>query len=174
MHSSAGPPAGSGAAATASSDPAVHCAYVGLGANLGDARSTLVQARAALAALPGVSLTRASPWYGSAPLDAGGPDYVNGVVELHTTRAPLDLLHALQALEQQAGRERPYRNAPRVLDLDLLLYDGWSLDSPELTLPHPRMQARAFVLRPLADIAPQRVAQQALDAVARQALWRLD
>jgi 2-amino-4-hydroxy-6-hydroxymethyldihydropteridine diphosphokinase len=129
-------------------------AYIGLGANLGDARATLAAAVAALAGLPGCSLLATSPVYRSAPIDSSGPDYLNAVAALHTSLAPHDLLRALQAIEQQHGRQRPYRNAPRTLDLDLLLFDAQVIDSPDLVVPHPRMHGRAFVLLPLADLAP--------------------
>jgi 2-amino-4-hydroxy-6-hydroxymethyldihydropteridine diphosphokinase len=129
-------------------------AYVGLGANLGDAAATLRQALRDLAARPGLQLLRASSFYRSAPVDAGGPDFINAVAELRTTLSPHALLAALQSIEQQHGRERPYRNAPRTLDLDLLLIDDLQLDTPDLTLPHPRLHERAFVLRPLAELAP--------------------
>ena len=143
-------------------------ALIGLGANLGDARAALRSAVQAMAALPGTRLLRVSSLYRSAPVDAGGPDYLNAVAELDTTLAPLELLHALQRIEQAAGRERPYRNAPRTLDLDLLLYGTLRLDSAELTVPHPRMGERAFVLLPLAELAPQLVDAQQLAAVAGQ------
>ena len=130
-------------------------ACIGLGANLGDARATLQAARDALAALPGCTLVACSSWWRSAPIDARGPDFVNGVVALDTTLAPLALLDALQAIEQQHGRERPYRNAPRTLDLDLLLYGDESIAEVRLTVPHPRMLQRAFVVRPLLEIAPE-------------------
>jgi 2-amino-4-hydroxy-6-hydroxymethyldihydropteridine diphosphokinase len=129
-------------------------AYIGLGANLGGARATLAAAVAALAGLPGCSLLATSPVYRSAPIDSSGPDYLNAVAALHTSLAPHDLLRALQAIEQQHGRQRPYRNAPRTLDLDLLLFDAQVIDSPDLVVPHPRMHGRAFVLLPLADLAP--------------------
>jgi len=129
-------------------------AYVGLGANLGDARGQLSLALQRLAALPGVQGLRASSFYRSAPVDATGPDYVNAVAELDTTLAPGALLAELQALEQLAGRERAYRNAPRTLDLDLLLHGEQVLTDPLLTLPHPRLHLRAFVLLPLAELAP--------------------
>ncbi|WP_298832880.1 2-amino-4-hydroxy-6-hydroxymethyldihydropteridine diphosphokinase [uncultured Piscinibacter sp.] len=132
-------------------------AYVGLGANLGDARAALEAAFDALAALPRTQLLRRSSFYRSAPVDSSGPDYLNAVAELRTSLAPLDLLRQLQAIEGAHGRERPYRNAPRTLDLDLLLHGDLVLDSPELTLPHPRADRRAFVLRPLAELAPDRV-----------------
>ena len=129
-------------------------AYVGLGANLGDARATLQDALRRIAALPQTQLLRASAFYRSAPVDAGGPDFVNAVAELSTTLEPLALLRALQAIELEHGRERPYRNAPRTLDLDLLLHGDTRQQDPVLTLPHPRGHERAFVLRPLADLSP--------------------
>ena len=98
-------------------------------------------------------------------MDAQGPDFFNAVAELVTTLAPLALLHALQAIERAHGRERPYRHAPRTLDLDLLFYDQLTMATPELTLPHPRAHERAFVLRPLLDLAPA-LAQPALGALA--------
>lgn len=129
-------------------------AYVGLGANLGDAAGTVRRAAAELAATPGISGLRLSPLYGTAPVDSSGPDYINAVASLHATLSPLDLLAALQAIEYHHGRERPYRNAPRTLDLDLLLYGDRAIDLPGLTVPHPRMHMRAFVLQPLMDLAP--------------------
>jgi 2-amino-4-hydroxy-6-hydroxymethyldihydropteridine diphosphokinase len=132
----------------------MHLAYIGLGANLGDARAALEASLQALAALPDTQLLRRSSLYRSAPIDSSGPDYLNAVAELRTGLAPLALLHALQVIEQDHGRERPYRNAPRTLDLDLLLHDDLALDTPELTLPHPRAHQRAFVLLPLAELAP--------------------
>jgi 2-amino-4-hydroxy-6-hydroxymethyldihydropteridine diphosphokinase len=129
-------------------------AYVGLGANLGDARATLRDALQRIAALPQTQLVRVSSFYRSAPVDAGGPDFVNAVAELSTELEPVALLRALQAIELDHGRERPYRNAPRTLDLDLLLHGDTVVPDPVLTLPHPRGHERAFVLRPLAEIAP--------------------
>ena len=131
-------------------------AYVGLGTNLGaDLLATLTQAARALAALPGTQLAALSSAWHSAPVDAGGPDFLNAVAALDTALAPMELLDALQAIEQAHGRERPYRNAPRTLDLDLLLHGDTVMDTPRLTLPHPRLGARAFVLRPLLEIAPE-------------------
>ena len=152
----------------------VHTAWIGLGANLGDAPAALAAAVQALGALPGTQLQRCSRLYRSAPVDAGGPDYYNAVVQLQTTLAPLALLQALQAIEQAAGRERPYRNAPRTLDLDVLLYGSARIDSPALTVPHPRMAQRAFVLRPLAELAPERVSTAQWQAVADQSCAPLD
>lgn len=129
-------------------------AYIGLGANLGDARAALEAAFAALATLPATQLQRRSSIYRSAPIDSGGPDYLNAVAELRTSLQPLALLRQLQAIERDHGRERPYRNAPRTLDLDLLLHGDAVVQTSTLTLPHPRAHERAFVLLPLAEIAP--------------------
>jgi 2-amino-4-hydroxy-6-hydroxymethyldihydropteridine diphosphokinase len=152
--------------------PTPTSAFIALGANLGDAAATVRSAFSALAALPQTTLLRQSSLYRTAPVDSSGPDYINAVAEIATTLAPLALLHALQAIELAAGRERPYRNAPRTLDLDLLLYGDATLDLPELTVPHPRMGERAFVQVPLAEIAPQRVSPAALAAVAGQSIAR--
>jgi 2-amino-4-hydroxy-6-hydroxymethyldihydropteridine diphosphokinase len=131
-------------------------AYVGLGANLGaDLAQTLTGAARRLAMLPGTRLVALSSAWRSAPVEADGPDFLNAVVALDTALAPLDLLDALQAIELAHGRERPYRNAPRTLDLDLLLYDAQVLNTARLTLPHPRLGERAFVLRPLLELAPE-------------------
>jgi 2-amino-4-hydroxy-6-hydroxymethyldihydropteridine diphosphokinase len=131
-------------------------AYIGLGANLGaDLPATLTHAARALAALPRTHVVALSSAWRSARVDAGGPDFLNAVAALETAIAPLELLDALQAIELAHGRERPYRNAPRTLDLDLLLYGDVSIDTPRLTLPHPRLAERAFVLRPLLEIAPE-------------------
>jgi 2-amino-4-hydroxy-6-hydroxymethyldihydropteridine diphosphokinase len=129
-------------------------AYIGIGANLGDARATVAAALTALAALPDSRCVAASAVYRSAPVDAGGPDYCNAVAALDTRLSPRDMLAALQRIEQSFGRQRPYPNAPRTLDLDLLLHGEAVLDDASLTLPHPRLHLRAFVLRPLLDLAP--------------------
>ena len=128
--------------------------FVGLGANLGDARATLNAAAQGLGALPKTQLVQLSPLYRSAPVDASGPDFVNAVAELRCTLEPEALLAHLHALEEQHGRERPYLNAPRTLDLDLLLFGTRVLRTPTLTLPHPRLHQRAFVLLPLLALAP--------------------
>lgn len=129
-------------------------AYVGLGANLGDTAQALAGALKALGALPQTTLTRTSATYRTAPIDSHGPDYLNAVAALQTHLSPEELLSHLQRVELAGGRARPYRNAPRTLDLDLLLYGESCIDTPSLTVPHPRMHARAFVLVPLADVAP--------------------
>jgi 2-amino-4-hydroxy-6-hydroxymethyldihydropteridine diphosphokinase len=145
-------------------------AFVALGANLGDAEHTVRAALVALGQAPGVQRVRSSSLYRTAPVDSTGPDYINAVAEVVTTLSAPALLAALQAIENGAGRERPYRNAPRTLDLDLLLYGLARVDSSTLTVPHPRMLERAFVLVPLAEIAPQRVSAAQLQAVADQAI----
>ncbi len=148
-------------------------AYVALGANLGDPRAAVGDAIAALDRLSTTRLLRASSLYRSAPWEASGPDFINAVAAVETGLSALELLRALQALELDAGRERPYRNAPRTLDLDLLLYGDARIESAELTVPHPRLRERAFVLLPLAEIAPGLVGAAELRAVAEQAIERL-
>jgi len=145
-------------------------AYVALGANLGEAAHTVQEALSALGARPGLRLLKASSLYRSAPVGAGGPDYINAVAAVATRLNAPALLGALQSIEQEFGRQRPYRHAPRTLDLDLLLYGSASIDSPQLTVPHPRMWERAFVLVPLHEIADRLVPRETLCAVAAQAL----
>lgn len=152
--------------------PAV-TAYVALGANLGDAAQTLRDALASLDHAPGIRLLKASSLYRTAPIESSGPDYINAVAEVSTTLTAPDLLTALQSIENAAGRERPYRNAPRTLDLDLLLYGDARIESPTLIVPHPRMRERAFVLVPLSELAPTLVGTNALQAVAGQGVERL-
>jgi 2-amino-4-hydroxy-6-hydroxymethyldihydropteridine diphosphokinase len=130
-------------------------AYVGVGANLDRPREQVEQGIDALRSLPHTQLTAASSLYASAPVDAPGPDYINAVVALQTSLDPVALLQALHRIEARFGRERSTRNAPRPLDLDLLLYGETRSDQPSLQLPHPRLHQRAFVLRPLLEIAPQ-------------------
>ena len=148
-------------------------AYIGLGGNLGDARAAVLAALDAIAALPDVDLLAASSLYGSAPVDSTGDDYVNAVAKVQTTLSADSLLDALQTIESGAGRERPYRNAPRTLDLDVLLYAEDSIQTQRLTVPHPRMGERAFVLMPLAEIAPHLVTPQQLELVQGQGVWPL-
>jgi 2-amino-4-hydroxy-6-hydroxymethyldihydropteridine diphosphokinase len=129
-------------------------AYIGLGANLGDARQTIAAAIDTLRQSSGILALKQAPLYSSDPVDAQGPAFINTVVVVDTTLEPLNLLDLLQAIEQAHGRERPYRNAPRTLDLDLLLYGELTIETPRLSVPHPRMHQRAFVLRPLQDLGP--------------------
>jgi 2-amino-4-hydroxy-6-hydroxymethyldihydropteridine diphosphokinase len=148
-------------------------AFVALGANLGDSRATIVRAMDDISRSDGVTLVQRSSLYRSAPIDSSGPDYVNAVAEILTSLSAPALLAVLQEIERLAGRERPYRNAPRTLDLDILTYGDASIHSPELTVPHPRMLERAFVLLPLAEIAPDQVSSSQLAAVRQQLVERL-
>ncbi len=155
-------------------------AFIGLGANLGDRAREIESAGAEIAALATTVLVARSALYASAPLDAPGGEYLNAVAHVRTALAPLELLRALQAIESRHGRVRPFAGAPRTLDLDLLLYGDIVLASDELTLPHPRLHERAFVLVPLAEIAPQLVVPgrgRVVDlcaAVASQRVAKLD
>jgi 2-amino-4-hydroxy-6-hydroxymethyldihydropteridine diphosphokinase len=155
-------------------------AYVGLGANLGDAEATVRKALAALDQIDGTVVETQSSLFRTAPVDADGNDYVNAVAQVHTTLPPQALLQALQDIERQYGRERPYANAPRTLDLDLLLYGQQTIVTPELTVPHPRMTARAFVLIPLLQIDPfinipgEGAAHSFVPRVAGQAIRKID
>ncbi len=130
-------------------------AYVGLGANLGDRAAALAAAVSALRATPGVTVAAISRAWETAPLGPPQPAYLNAAVALDTKLDALELLARLHEIEREAGRTRGVeRNLPRTLDLDLLLFGGAVIESEEITLPHPRMQERAFVLEPLAEIAP--------------------
>lgn len=157
-----------------------HRAYIALGANLDDPAATLQAATQAVAALPGVSLVKASSLYRTAPIGlAGQPDFINGVLAVDTDLAPEALLQALLAIEAEFGRIRAERNGPRTLDLDVLLYNQLVIHTGSLTLPHPRMHLRAFVLVPLAEIAPdlaipgRGTVAAWLPAVANQYITRL-
>jgi 2-amino-4-hydroxy-6-hydroxymethyldihydropteridine diphosphokinase len=148
-------------------------AYIALGANLGDPGAALVQAMDDMAAIDGITLIKRSSLYQTAPIESSGPDYVNAVVEIQTVLTAPDLLAQLQKLEQAAGRERPYLNAPRTLDIDVLTYGDASVNSQALVIPHPRMDERAFVLVPLAEIAPHIVTEAQLRMVQSQIIERL-
>ena len=147
--------------------------YAGLGANLGHARQSIDSAILALGKLPETLLVGRSSFYQSAPFQADGPDYTNAVVHLRTRLNAIDLLRAFQSVEDLAGRERPYRNAPRTLDIDLLLYGDGNIQSPKLQVPHPRMHERAFVLLPLSELAPELVTTDELRGVQDQVVNRL-
>ena len=149
-------------------------ACVAVGANLGDARQTVLQSLNDIGRIAGCTVMATSRLYRTAPWQAQGPDFVNAVVRIETNLTAPELLQALQAMELAAGRERPYLNAPRTLDLDILLYGDSRIDSPALTVPHPRMMARAFVLYPLADVLPDFVQREDLLRVQDQAVDRLD
>ena len=153
-------------------------AFIALGSNLGDAAAALKQAVMVIHRLPLTQVKRVSSFYLSVPLDtdagreapAPGADYVNAVAEVQTGLGALELLSYLQQIEKAAGRETSYRNAPRQLDLDLLLFGDERIDSERLTVPHPRMLQRAFVLVPLAEIAPGMVSAAQLRAVSHQSI----
>jgi len=132
-----------------------HRAFVALGSNLQSPQSQVAKAINELNALPQTHLVKASSLYKTAPVGYDNqPDFINAVAEIETALAAPALLTALLALEDAHGRERPFPNAPRVLDLDLLLYDDATIQTTALTLPHPRMYLRGFVMLPLAEIAP--------------------
>jgi 2-amino-4-hydroxy-6-hydroxymethyldihydropteridine diphosphokinase len=145
-------------------------AYIGIGANLGDARANVLDAVERLRVLPGVTLEAVSSLYRTAPIDSSGDDYINAVARLSTSLPAQALLEALFAIEQTHGRERPYFNAPRTLDLDLLLYGDEQIATDTLTVPHPRMHSRAFVLVPLLELTPEVV----LPGVGRAADFAAD
>ena len=155
-------------------------AYVALGANLGDPVAAVQAALAALAGLPESRVVRASSLYRTAPVGLSNqPDFINAVAALETALAPEALLDALFAIEAGFGRVRAAKNGPRTIDLDLLLHGDLELAQPRLTLPHPRLHLRAFVLVPLAEIAPDlRLPRRGsvaawLPAVANQGIVRL-
>jgi 2-amino-4-hydroxy-6-hydroxymethyldihydropteridine diphosphokinase len=145
-------------------------AYIAFGANLGDPGAVLPQAMDDLAQTQGVTLVCRSSLYRTAPVASSGPDYINAVVEVSTVLTAPDLWAAMQNIESKAGRARPYLNAPRTLDLDLLLYGTASIQSDALEVPHPRMGERAFVLVPLAEIAPELVSTTQMTSVLGQTI----
>jgi 2-amino-4-hydroxy-6-hydroxymethyldihydropteridine diphosphokinase len=155
----------------------MHCspvtAFIALGANLGDSALALRRAISAISQLPNTQLVQGSSFYQTAPIDSSGPDYTNAVIEIKTALPAPKLLSTLQKLEQFAGRLRPHPNAPRTLDLDILLYGSASISSPTLTVPHPRMWQRAFVLLPLHEIAPHLVKPPHLAAVSSQTIKKI-
>lgn len=132
-------------------------AYIGLGSNLNQPLQQLEEAIEAIALLPAIEVVAVSPWYETTPVGyQDQPNFVNGVLAMDTTLDPQALLLALQAIENAQGRVRDKnnRNGPRTLDLDILLYGDQSVNTPELTIPHPRMYEREFVMRPLRDVCP--------------------
>jgi 2-amino-4-hydroxy-6-hydroxymethyldihydropteridine diphosphokinase len=127
-------------------------AFIGIGANVGDARQSVKDAIVCLAQQVGITVIARSSLYRTAPIDAGGNDYYNAVVKVETPFAAPQLLRICHHIEDQFGRERPFRNAPRTLDLDLLLYGDDVHNDEHLTVPHPRLAMRAFVLVPLLEL----------------------
>jgi 2-amino-4-hydroxy-6-hydroxymethyldihydropteridine diphosphokinase len=163
-----------------------HIAYIGLGSNLEDPQNQLRRAFADIDKLPDTRVVARSSLYRSAPIGCpdqpdmtSQPDFVNAVAKIATSLTPQTLLQALLHIEHQHGRERTVRNAPRTLDLDVLLYDDMRLHEPGLTIPHPQMHLRAFVLQPLLEIAPDigipgiGQARQALQSCLDQVLERI-
>ena len=131
-------------------------ACIGLGANLDDPAVQVARALAALREIPQTRLIAASSLYRSAPVDcAGQSDFINAVARIDTLLAPRDLLDALHAIERGQGRVRTFRNAPRTLDLDLLVYGDRVVADPDLVVPHPRLHERLFVLEPLLEVSPE-------------------
>ena len=129
-------------------------AFIGFGGNIGDTRQVITDAIVCLALRRELQILAKSCFYQSAPVDALGGDYINAVVQIETELSPYGLLNVCQNIEQAFGRERPYENAPRTLDLDIRSFEGVSQNDAELTLPHPRILERSFVLLPLLEIAP--------------------
>jgi 2-amino-4-hydroxy-6-hydroxymethyldihydropteridine diphosphokinase len=154
-------------------------AYLGLGANLGDARQTLKDAVVCLAQQHAITVLAKSSLYRTAPIDAGGDDFFNLAVKLETALPVRHLLALCHKIEHHFGRERPFRNAPRTLDIDILLFGEHCIDEPDLTVPHPRLTGRAFALAPLVEIEPSLIipqygrAQDFLDAVASQRIEKM-
>lgn len=155
-------------------------AYIALGANLGDPLATLRQAMDAIGALPQTRLIKRSSWYRTAPLGyESQPDFLNAVVAVDTDLDPERLLGALLAIERRLGRERSFANAPRTIDLDILLFGTQTHASATLTIPHPRMHERAFVLAPLVEVGPDveipgiGLARHALERCPPQRIERL-
>ncbi len=153
-------------------------AYIALGANLGNAAQTVREAIQSINDLPQVQVTQQSSLYKTAAMESlpgspKSPDYINAVVEIMCHQPAHLLLEQLQKIEQQAGRNRPYLNAPRTLDLDILLFGDAQIQTETLTIPHPRMWQRAFVLVPLAEIAPGLVSAERLEGVRGQGIQRI-
>jgi 2-amino-4-hydroxy-6-hydroxymethyldihydropteridine diphosphokinase len=147
-------------------------AYIALGANLGEAQVQVCQAIDDISKLPYTRLIRTSSLYRTAPFEASGPDYINAVIAILSRLDVYDLLYKLQQIEVTHGRNRPFKNAPRTLDLDILLFGEACIDSACLKVPHPRILERAFVLVPLSEIAPEKVTVAQLAAVANQRVIR--
>ena len=132
-----------------------HIAFIGLGSNLSDPREQILRALQALGSLPHTRVLAQSSLYRSAPVGfLEQPDFINAAAKLETALSPRALLDELLELEHKCGRTREFRNAPRTLDLDVLLYDDLRYHEHGLTIPHPQTHLRAFVLRPLLEIAP--------------------
>jgi len=153
----------------------VTIAYVGIGSNLDDPRRQVLNAFSDLDRLPHTRVVKKSSLYRTAPMGhADQPDFVNAVAQLETGLPAERLLAELQAVEARHGRQRSFPNAPRTLDLDVLLFGDLALDSPALKIPHPRMLERAFVLKPLLEISPELKTRISMEACAGQRVERID
>ena len=162
-------------------DKGYRCAYIGLGSNLQNPSQQIHSALHALEQLSHCRKVRCSHWYGSKAIGPGEqPDYINAAVYLETELSPIELLHALQAIENTHGRQREIRWGARTLDLDLLLYDSECMHTPELQLPHPEILNRNFVLYPLHDLSPELIfpngqsLSDALKPVTMDGMYRLE
>ena len=149
-------------------------AFIGLGANAGDPLAQIEQAFDALLKLPATVGLQRSRLYRTAPWQAQGPDFINAMAQVDTQLSAPELLTQMQRIEQSAGRIRPYHHAPRTLDLDLIFYGQAVIHSAALVLPHPRWRERAFVLRPLSDLAPERILASDWAAVAGQTIMPME
>ena len=150
-------------------------AYVGIGSNLGDPRAHVLKALRELDRLPHTRVVKKSSLYRTAPMGhSDQPDFINAVAQLETGLPAERLLAELQELEQRHGRKRSFANAPRTLDLDILLFGNATLQTAVLSIPHPRMHERAFVLKPLLEIDPQLPFQQQLDSCRDQKIERVE
>ena len=150
-------------------------AYVGIGSNLDDPRRQVLNAFSDLDRLPHTRVVKKSSLYRTAPMGhADQPDFINAVAQLETGLFAERLLAELQAVEARHGRQRSFPNAPRTLDLDVLLFGDLALDSPALKIPHPRMLERAFVLKPLLEISPELKTRISMEACADQRVERID
>jgi 2-amino-4-hydroxy-6-hydroxymethyldihydropteridine diphosphokinase len=143
----------------------VALAYLGLGSNLGDRQQNLEQAVVVLDQTPGVHVRRVSSFRVTAPHGVQDqPDFLNGVAEVETELSPPELLAVVKRIEQDLGRVTTFRWGPRLIDIDILLYDRLRWNTPELTIPHPGILERAFVMEPLAELAPERLEELRRDA----------
>ena len=149
-------------------------AYVGIGSNLDDPRAHVLSAFSDLDRLPHTRVVRRSSLYRTAPVGhADQPDFINAVAQLETGLPAERLLAELQEVEQRHGRKRSFPNAPRTLDLDILLFGEMQLQSSQLTVPHPRMHERAFVLKPLLEIAPELSTRFSLEPIKNQKIEKI-
>lgn len=129
-------------------------AFIGIGANLGPRTENIKKALSCLSDKKEIRVERVSSFRETKPVDGPGPDYLNGVAKVITTFSPRRLLEELQAIEAKLGRRRTFKNSPRVIDLDILLYEDERIDEPGLNIPHPKMMEREFVIGPLSEIEP--------------------